>query len=229
MDFGIAFGLGLLGSLHCAAMCGPLQLALPLPAGGTGRFIAGRVLYQSGRIATYCLLGVLAGFIGRSIFLTGLQRWLSIALGVGILAGFFLSQKMAVSAPVIHFVTKLKTAMSAQLRQRGLRSLALLGMLNGLLPCGLVYTALAWAVTGGRLVSAVLFMAMFGAGTLPTLLAIGFLGKTLSPGVRLKLRGAIPAGVGLLAALLILRGLSLGIPYVSPDLSAGAAACCAAP
>lgn len=222
MNFGIAFGLGILGSLHCAAMCGPLQLALPLPAGNARRFINGRVLYQLGRIATYCLLGVLAGLIGKSIFLTGLQRCLSIALGVALFAGFFLSKRIALSVPVTRLVGNLKTAMSAQLRQRNLRSLTLLGMLNGLLPCGLVYTALAWAVSGGTLLSAILFMAVFGAGTLPMLLSIGFLGKTLSPGIRTKLRRAIPVGICLVASLLILRGLSLGIPYLSPD----SANCC---
>ena len=220
MDFGIAFSLGLLGSLHCAAMCGPLQLALPLPTNTSPtRYIVGRFIYQLGRIATYCLLGVLAGFIGKSMVLTGLQRWLSIALGVGILAGFFLSKKIAVSAPVTRLVMQLKIAMSAQLRQRTLRSLTLLGMLNGLLPCGLVYAALAFAVTGGTILSAILFMAVFGAGTLPMLLAIGFLGKTLSPGLRTNLRRAIPVGLCLVAALLILRGLALGIPYLSPDMA----------
>jgi sulfite exporter TauE/SafE len=207
-------------------MCGPLQLALPMPVAGTGRYIVGRTIYQLGRLATYCLLGGLAGLIGKSFFLTGLQRWLSITLGVAMFAGFFLSKKIAVSTPVTRMVGKLKLAMSAQLRQRSLRSLALLGMLNGLLPCGLVYTALAWAVSAGHTAAAIVFMAVFGLGTLPMLLAIGFLGKTLPATVRLKLSRAIPFGIGLVAALLILRGLALGIPYLSPDLNGDAAACC---
>ena len=156
MDFGIAFALGLLGSLHCAAMCGPLMLALPVAPGGTGRFVVGRIIYQLGRVMTYCLLGVVAGLIGKSIFLAGLQRWLSISLGVAILLGFLVSKKISVSTPVVRLVTGLKTAMSAQLRQRSLRSLALLGMLNGLLPCGLVYVAMAGAVSRGTLLNAVL-------------------------------------------------------------------------
>jgi uncharacterized protein len=230
MDFGIAFALGLLGSLHCAAMCGPLMLALPVRPGGAGRFVAGRIIYQLGRIATYCLLGVVAGLIGKSIYVAGLQRWLSIALGVAILLGFFISKKISVSAPVVRLVTRLKTAMSAQLQRRGFRSLALLGMLNGLLPCGLVYVALAGAVSRGTLSDGVLYMAVFGLGTLPTMLGISLSGKLLPLAVRLRLRRAIPVGVCLLAGLLILRGLSLGIPYLSPDLtSGGMAGCCAAP
>src|ERR1017187_6685794 len=118
MDFGIAFALGLLGSLHCAAMCGPLMLALPVAPGGAGRFVVGRIIYQLGRVTTYCLLGIVAGLIGKSIFLAGLQRWLSIALGASILIGFLLSKKVALSAPVVRLVMQLKSAMSAQLRRR---------------------------------------------------------------------------------------------------------------
>ncbi len=228
MDFVLAIALGLLGSLHCAAMCGPLQIALPLPPHGVGRAVTGRLIYQLGRLLTYCLLGVVAGLAGKSIFLAGLQRWLSIALGLAVLAGFFLSKKLAVSAPVARLVFRLKTAMSAQLQRRTFRSLALLGALNGLLPCGLVYVALAGAVSRGSLAAGILFMALFGLGTMPTMLAVSLSGRILPLAFRSKLRAAIPVGVCLLAMLLILRGLALGIPYLSPDL-AGGAACCRLP
>ena len=121
MDFAIAYVLGFLGSLHCAAMCGPLMLALPVPPGGPARFLAGRIIYQIGRIATYCMLGVVAGLVGKSILLAGFQRWLSIALGLAVLGGFLISKKIALSAPVVRLVSKLKTAMSAQLRRRSFR------------------------------------------------------------------------------------------------------------
>ena len=228
MDYGIAFALGLLGSLHCAAMCGPLMLALPVPPGGPARFVSGRIIYQLGRVTTYCLLGIVAGLVGQSIFLAGLQRWLSIALGVAILTGFLISKKIALSAPVVRLVTRLKAAMSTQLRERSLRSLALLGLLNGLLPCGLVYVAMAGAVSLGTLREGMLYMAVFGLGTLPTMLGISLSGKLFPLPLRLKLRRAIPFGVCLLAGLLILRGMALGIPYVSPLLVAGVpAGCCA--
>jgi hypothetical protein len=226
MEFGLALALGLVGSLHCAAMCGPLLLALPVSAVGSGRFVAGRVIYQCGRLATYCLLGIVAGLLGRSILLAGFQRWLSIALGIAILAGFLLSRKVSVSAPALWLVGRLKHAMSAQLRQRGFRSLALLGMLNGLLPCGLVYVALAGALARGGLLAGTLYMALFGLGTVPAMLAIGLSGRMFPLAWRLKLRAAIPAGVCLVAGLLILRGLALGIPYVSPALVSGVPVCC---
>jgi len=229
MDFGLALALGLLGSLHCAAMCGPLLLALPVADGGAGRFLTGRILYQLGRVLTYTLLGVFAGLVGQSVVLAGWQRWLSLALGGAILLGFFLSKKVAVAAPVVRLVGKLKSAMAAQLRQRSFYALTLLGMLNGLLPCGLVYVALAGAVARGNVAGGVVYMAVFGLGTLPTMLGIGLSGRLLPLALRLKLRRAIPVGVCLLAALLILRGLALGIPYVSPALVNGLPAGCCAP
>jgi len=164
--------------------------------------------------------------VGRTVFVAGFQRWLSISLGVAILLGFLISKQAAVSAPVVRMVGWLKSAMSAQLRQRGFRALALLGMLNGLLPCGLVYVALAGALAQGGLLDSVVYMALFGLGTVPTMLGIGLSGKLFSLAFRLKLRQAIPVGVCLVAGLLILRGLGLGIPYVSPALVAGVPACC---
>lgn len=228
MDYGLAIALGLIGSLHCAAMCGPLQLALPIPPGGAGRIVLGRLVYQLGRIATYASLGMLGGIVGKSIFLAGFQNVLSITLGVAVLGGFLISRRVAVSAPVVRLVMQLKSAMSAQLRQRSFWSLALLGMLNGLLPCGLVYVALAGAVARGTILSSVGYMAAFGLGTIPMMLALSLSGKLFPPVLRLKLNRAIPFAVCLLAGLLILRGMSLGIPYVSPDLASANPNCCAA-
>ena len=164
--------------------------------------------------------------MGKSLFLAGLQRWLSIGLGVAILAGFLVSKRVALSAPVVRLVGRLKTAMGAQLRERSLRSLTLLGMLNGLLPCGLVYVALAGAVSRGGIGDGVIYMALFGLGTTPMMLGIGLSGRALPLALRVRLRSAIPVGVCLLGGLLILRGMGLGIPYVSPALVGGVPACC---
>ena len=228
MDFGIAFALGLLGSLHCAAMCGPLMLALPVPPGGAGRFVAGRIIYQLGRVTTYCLLGVVAGLVGKSIFLAGLQRWLSIALGVAILLAFSFPKKLPLSAPVVRLVARLKAAMSAQLQQRSFRSLALLGMLNGLLPCGLVYVALAGAVARGTILARRCLHGRVRSGHAADDARHQSFGKIVSArrsgsNCAARFRSASACS----PALLILRGMALGIPYVSPDLAAGTPACCA--
>lgn len=233
MDWATAVILGLVGSLHCAGMCGPLALALPTamrPATGVlppaATFVLGRFAYNSGRIVTYCVLGLVFGLFGRSLVLAGVQSWLSIILGAALMAGLLASGRPALWKPVYGAVEWLKRHMGALLRQPSIRSLALLGLLNGLLPCGLVYVACAGATATGDMLSGALYMVLFGLGTLPMMLAISLSGRLVPFAWRLKLRKVIPVSVFLLATLLILRGMSLGIPYISPVLAAEKPACC---
>jgi sulfite exporter TauE/SafE len=218
--------LGLAGSLHCAGMCGPLALAIPTASTTRTGFVAGRLAYNLGRMLTYCLLGVVFGLLGRTLLLAGIQRWVSILLGLALLLGLVSSRKLSLWQPVIALVGQLKSHMSVLIRTRSLVAQVLLGLLNGLLPCGLVYVACAGATATGSLSSGVVYMAAFGLGTVPMMLGIGLTGRLIPTALRLQLRKAIPASVLLLASLLILRGLSLGIPYVSPDLSGGNPSCC---
>jgi hypothetical protein len=217
--------LGLIGSLHCAGMCGPLLLALPGSGSVSCGFFAGRLAYNLGRILTYCSLGVVFGLVGGSLALAGVQRWVSIVLGIALLLGLFSSRKLAMWAPLITLVGRLKTRMANLLRQRSFSSLLTLGLLNGLLPCGLVYVACAAAVATGGFYSGIEYMAGFGLGTTPMMLGIGLSGRLVPLGLRLRLRKAIPVSVFVLGLLLILRGLGLGIPYVSPDLASPASCC----
>ncbi len=226
MYYWTAFIIGLLGSVHCAAMCGPLALALPPNGRSAGGFLLGRAGYNLGRIVTYTLLGLLFGAVGRVLWLAGTQRWASILLGAAVLLGLFTSRRIAIWQPLSVIVERAKSGMARLLRQRSLASLAGLGMLNGLLPCNLVYVAAAGAAATGSILAGAQYMAAFGAGTVPMLLAISLSGKLVPLSLRLQLRKAIPVSVFLLGALLILRGLSLGIPYVSPDLAGGNADCC---
>jgi hypothetical protein len=153
---------------------------------------------------------------------------MSIALGVALLAGLFLSPNLIRWSPVTRMVGILKRRMSRLLQRRSFAALAMLGLLNGLLPCGLVYVACAGATATGHLLRGAEYMALFGAGTVPMMLALSLSGSLVPIRIRLKLTKAVPVAIGLLAALLILRGLSLGIPYVSPNLSGGhaSALCC---
>jgi sulfite exporter TauE/SafE len=221
MDYWTAFVLGLFGSLHCAGMCGPLALAMPHSS------VPGRLAYNFGRIVTYCLLGAVFGLFGQALLLAGVQRWTSIVLGAALLAGLFTARRLTAWIPITSAVARLKRGISALLRRGTLPSQTTLGMLNGLLPCGLVYVACAGAVTTGSVLSGGFYMMAFGLGTVPMLLVIGFSSRLISVPLRLKLARAIPVSVFLLGTLLILRGMSLGIPYISPDISAAAPACCA--
>jgi len=225
MDYWTAFILGLVGSVHCAGMCGPLALALPVSNYRSGTFLAGRAAYNVGRVVTYCALGSLFGLVGKSLLLAGVQRWASIGLGLLLLAGFFSSRKLALWRPVTSLVEGLKRRMSALLQHRSVWSLGVLGLLNGLLPCGLVYVAGAGAIASNGPLGGARYMAAFGLGTVPMLLAISCSGRLLPLTWRAHLSKAIPVSVCLLAALLILRGMGLGIPYLSPDLNVGQSCC----
>jgi hypothetical protein len=226
IDCWTAFVLGLVGSLHCAGMCGPLALALPAAGDTTPGYVLGRIAYHVGRIVTYCLLGIVFGLAGWTFLLAGLQRWISIALGVALLLGLFASRKLALWRPVMSAVDQLKSRMSVLLRRRSFAALAVLGLLNGLLPCGLVYVACAGAAATGGILAGAGYMTVFGVGTVPMMLAISLSGKLVPVSLRLKLVKTIPVCVFLLATLLILRGMSLGIPYLSPNLSGTGASCC---
>ena len=223
MELWTAFILGLVGSLHCAGMCGPLVLALPGSSLRT-RFLAGRLAYNAGRIAAYSLIGLLFGLLGKSLALAGLQRCLSLSLGILLLVGLFASKRASVAPWLSRFVNHLKNAMAGLLRERTLTATATLGLLNGFLPCGLVYVAAAAAGASGHVSSAVGYMAAFGAGTLPMMLTLSLSGRLMPFTLRLRLQRLIPVSVFLIATLLILRGMALGVPYLSPDLSHGS--CC---
>jgi uncharacterized protein len=220
-----AFLLGLVGSLHCAAMCGPLVVAVSSAGGSRLPCAASRLVYNAGRLATYCAIGLLFGVVGKTFVLAGLQRWLSLAAGVAILFGLFLSTPFALKAPVARLVVNLKSIFSRLLQRRTVGSQFLLGAINGLLPCGLVYIAAAGAATTLSPIGGALHMAAFGAGTLPMMLGLGMAGSRLRP-ISLRFQKLIPFCVMLIALLLLLRGLALDIPYFSPALNEHAPTAC---
>jgi sulfite exporter TauE/SafE len=178
------------------------------------------VAYNLGRILTYCLLGALFGLLGLTFALAGLQRWVSLAAGLAVLLIFAGSSwGRWPGLPITRLVASLKSALAKLLRRRTLGSLLCLGVLNGLLPCGLVYTACAGAVAAGGSWRGAQYMLVFGLGTVPMLLGITLAGKQLQPTLRLRFQRLVPVTVVLLGLLLVLRGLALNIPYLSPDLS----------
>lgn len=219
--------LGLAGSVHCAGMCGPLALALPRGAGaGWGGHVAGRLAYNLGRVTTYGVLGLVFGWVGRSLALVGVQRWVSIGLGVALLLGVFLNGRAAgLRVPNPLALPAVRRLFGRLLQAPGMGALALLGGLNGLLPCGLVYAACAGAAATGEELAGVEYMVVFGLGTVPMMLGLTLAGGVVQAPLRARLQKAIPICLGLMGVLLIVRGLGLGIPYLSPDLS-GRAACC---
>lgn len=225
-----AFILGLVGSFHCAGMCGPFALALPGGGFSATRFFLARLFYNLGRMVTYCTLGLIFGLAGKVLWLAGAQRWLALALGLILLAGLLASRrKSIVAGKAALLIDRLKRPLSRFLKSPSLLSPGLVGLVNGLLPCGLVYVACAAASATGNPFGALAYMTAFGAGTLPIMLGIGLSGRLIPFPVRLKLQRAVPVAVCLVAALLILRGLNIGLPGLLHLYHAHSPAqCCAA-
>lgn len=228
-----AFIMGAVGSLHCVGMCGPLALALPLGhRSNTGRVVGG-MLYNLGRITTYSLLGLVLGLAGQTFMSGKAQQVFSIVLGGGILLYLLVPVKLkatsAVSAAANKPFMQLRQALASLFRSRAYTSHYLVGVLNGLLPCGLIYMAITTSFLAGSALEGSLFMASFGFGTFPAMLAVVFFGNLANQQVRLQLRKAVPVFLGVMGVLLILRGMNLGIPFVSPELpevaKAGAVSC----
>lgn len=219
-----ALSLGFLGSFHCIGMCGPIALALPLATQNRWKKIIGALVYNSGRMVTYGILGLVFGLLGKSFVIGGYQQVLSVTLGVIILLGLFFPAKLTsaigltkVIYPVVKEVKSLLHGLFRQKNSNG--ALFLIGLLNGLLPCGLVYVGVAGAIATGEAIEGSLFMMMFGAGTIPAMLLVGLAANIISLAWRNKIRKAVPVFVAVMAVALILRGMNLGIPYVSPELS----------
>src|SRR5205085_9924064 len=143
------------------------------------------------------------GLVGKTFVLAGIQQWVSIGLGLLLLLGLFSSRALALSRPIIRLVEQLKSGMANLLRRRSVASLLVLGLLNGFLPCGLVYVACAGAVATGGLLAGIAFMAGFGLGTVPMMLGIALAGRLMPVALRLQLRKAIPVSVFILASLLL--------------------------
>jgi uncharacterized protein len=233
--FTSALTLGLVTGIHCIGMCGPLALALPLTGRSRAAYVAGRVLYNLGRAVTYAAMGAavgLVGQVGRSFDAGGFQRWVSIAAGVLLLAGLFIFKAgLLEKLGVFRLFAVLQRIWARNFRQRGFTGLFLLGLINGLLPCGPVYVALAAALATGQVVTAALFMFIFGLGTLPAMLAVSLAGKLVQLPLRRRLQRLVPVSTVVVALLLLLRGLALGIPFLSPpaqatELGGKPGACC---
>lgn len=221
MIFWSAFILGLLGSLHCVGMCGPIVLTLPSsPAGRTG-FLRSRALYNIGRVVTYVFMGGVVGMLGQGVAWAGYQKTLGIVAGSLMILSVAFPDRWIESA--VHNMGLQRRLGTLQARLKNLletgteRSLFLVGVLNGFLPCGLVYSALAGSLAAGSLPGGMIFMALFGIGTAPALFATAMAGNIVSVGLRRKITRLMPVGVVILGLLFILRGLSLGIPFLSPD------------
>lgn len=219
-----AFLVGLVGSLHCIGMCGPIAIALPVPDSSNLSFFTGRILYNIGRVVTYAFLGAVLGLVGSKIALAGAQQIVSIVLGVVIIIAVLLPQKYKnyfAQHPIIQKLAHpLKSNIGVLFSKGTFSAMFLIGILNGFLPCGLVYVALAGAIASGDAISGAAVMILFGLGTVPAMFAASVFGKFINIGIRTKIRKAVPVLAIILGVIFIFRGMNLGIPMLSPKISA---------
>ncbi|MEI2749314.1 MAG: sulfite exporter TauE/SafE family protein [Ferruginibacter sp.] len=211
--------LGALGSAHCIGMCGPIALSLPVVAENHYSKFLGALLYNAGRVLTYACIGLLFGLAGKSFSLFGFQQILSVSLGVIIILFLIFPPKknlLTQNKHIASFFADIRNKIGILFTKRNYSSLFMIGLLNGLLPCGLVYLAIAGAVATGDPLKSSVFMASFGLGTLPLMWAVAFFGSFINLHTRKILNKAYPYMMGIMACLLIIRGLGLNIPYISP-------------
>jgi len=201
-------------------MCGPIAFLLPLDRSNTGRRNLQLSLYHLGRLFTYGLLGVLFGLLGKGFYLFGFQQQLSIIIGATMILIVLIPQRWwseyTLSKPIYRLISKLKSSLGEQLKKRSPDTFFTIGFLNGFLPCGLVYMAVFGAIATGGLWEGSSYMFMFGLGTVPLMTATVYFGNFLKGKARERMRRLVPVFVVIIGFVFILRGLGLGIPFMSP-------------
>lgn len=215
-----AFVLGLLGSFHCVGMCGPIAFMLPVDRTNTFKKVTQITLYHVGRLLAYAIIGLVFGLLGKSFYLFGFQQQLSIVIGILMILVVIIPQKTFnkynFSKPIYKMISKVKSALGKALKNKTTDTFLTIGFLNGFLPCGLVYMAVFAAIASSNAFSGSLYMAVFGLGTIPLMTTAIYFSNLLKGPFRQKIQKAIPVFVVFIGLLFILRGLGLGIPYISP-------------
>lgn len=214
------FVLGLLGSLHCVGMCGPIAFMLPVEHKKPLKKFFQITSYHLGRLFAYALIGLVFGILGKSFSLFGLQQQLSIAVGLLMILAVILPgkhlQNTQISAFFYKLIGKVKQKLGASFKKKTADTFLTIGFLNGFLPCGLVYVAVFAALAAGSIPESGLYMVFFGLGTIPLMTAAIYAGSFLKGIQRQKIQKAIPVFVVIIGVFFILRGMGLGIPYLSP-------------
>lgn len=210
---------GLLGSFHCIGMCGPIAFMLPVDRTNKTKQVLQIMSYHFGRLFTYSLIGLLFGFLGKGFYFFGFQQQISIIVGVLMILVILLPktfQKYNFSKSINRLVMKVKSALGKELKKKGNDTFFTIGFLNGFLPCGLVYMAVFGALATTNAFSGSLYMFIFGLGTIPLMTTVVYVGNFANGLIRKRIQQIIPYVVVCIGVLFVLRGLGLGIPFVSP-------------
>ena len=216
-----AFFFGLISSFHCIGMCGPIAMMLPVDRNNQAKKTSQIITYHLGRLSAYAAIGLVFGLLGKGLFLAGIQQKLSIFIGVAMIIVILIPEKVFAqynfSKPVFKLISTIKTTLGSQFKNKSYKSLFTIGLLNGFLPCGMVYVALFGAIAMQSESLGVLYMILFGLGTVPMMSSVVYLNSFLTIPVRNKIQKFIPYVAVVIGILFIFMGLGLGIPYLSPS------------
>jgi hypothetical protein len=201
-------------------MCGPIAMMLPVEHNNPTKKATQIITYHIGRMTAYGTIGLLFGLLGKGLYMAGIQQQLSIFIGVLIIFIILVPEKVFVqysfSKPVYKIIAKLKQRLGSQFKNKSYQSLFTIGLLNGFLPCGMVYVALFGAIAMQSASLGVLYMILFGLGTIPLMSMIVYVQSYFTITFRNKIQKIIPYIAIFIGILFVLRGMGLGIPYVSP-------------
>lgn len=228
-NFLVGFLLGLAGSLHCIGMCGPLVMLFPL--NGTSKFLGliNSLVYQLGRVLVYVLLGLLFGAVFQIIDLKYFERYFSIGIGMLFFVLWVREVSIKTKSTQNSFQAIVLNLFGKVLQLKSYFGMFLGGMMNGLLPCGLVYGALLAGFGTGTTQGSMIFMLGFGLATIPSMMLLSFFKNAITIKFRQKLRNMLPWWLLILGIWFVMRGLNLGIPFISPkftDIHGGQQQCC---
>jgi sulfite exporter TauE/SafE len=216
-----ALVFGLISSLHCIGMCGPIAMMLPVDQKNPTKKAAQILTYQLGRLTAYGMLGGLFGLLGKGLFLAGFQQQLSILVGVLMIFIAVVPDqvfaKYNFSKPIYKVISKIKSNLGAQFKRKSPDALFTIGLLNGFLPCGMVYASLFGAIAMQNTALSISYMLLFGLGTIPMMSAVVYFSNFLPQPFRNKIQKVIPLVTILIGTLFIIRGLGLNIDYLSPS------------
>ncbi len=216
-----AFIFGLISSFHCIGMCGPIAMMLPVDRNSQTKKVTQIITYHLGRLFAYSTIGFIFGMLGKGFLLAGMQQKMSIFIGVAMILIILIPEKVVAncnfSKPIFKLISKIKTTLGSQFKNKSYKSLFTIGLLNGFLPCGMIYVALFGAIAMQSPTLGILYMVLFGLGTVPMMSSIVYLNSFLTIPIRNKIQKAIPYVAVFLGIVFIFRGLGLGIPYISPS------------
>lgn len=212
---------GLISSLHCIGMCGPIAMMLPVDRSNPAKKVIQIMLYHMGRLSAYASLGFIFGILGKGFYMAGIQQYISVIVGVLMIVIVVIPERIFMkynfSKPVYKLLSNVKTSLGNQFKRKSPDALFTIGLLNGFLPCGLVYAALFGAIAMQNVTLGVTYMLLYGLGTIPMMSAVVYISNFLSIPIRSKMQKIIPIVTIIIGTLFILRGLGLDIAYISPS------------